>query len=138
MTLEELHAHQDQVDQKLLRLVSQVVSHVPGGRETFSTHLGTVSATKTDELSEKFQTTFDPPPHFRKSCKINFWIEIAPRPLWNLSENSSILVVLLGGDWFFGLFLETSEVGSPDYLAKSASVLGDFYVLYHVVCHTYT
>ena len=42
MTLEELHAHQDQVDQKLLRLVSQVVSHVPGGRETFCTHLGTV------------------------------------------------------------------------------------------------
>ena len=23
-------------------------------------------ATKTDELSEKFQTAFDPPPHFRK------------------------------------------------------------------------
>ena len=55
MTLEELHAHQDQVDQKLLRLVSQVVSHVPGGRETFCTHLGTVGATKTDEFSEKFQ-----------------------------------------------------------------------------------
>ena len=67
MTLEELHAHQDQVDQKLLRLVSQVVSHVPGGRETFSTHLGTVSATKTDEFSEKFQKAFNPPLIFGKS-----------------------------------------------------------------------
>ena len=28
--------------------------------------LGTFDATKTDEISEKIQTAFDPPPHFRK------------------------------------------------------------------------
>ena len=28
--------------------------------------LGTGGVSKTDEFSEKFQTTFDPPPHFRK------------------------------------------------------------------------
>ena len=28
--------------------------------------LGTGHVTKSDEFSEKFQTAFDPPPHFRK------------------------------------------------------------------------
>ena len=43
-------------------------------------------------------------------------------------------------DPFFGIFLVISEVGSPHYVAKLAilGVLGDFYALYHFVCHRYT
>ena len=78
--------------------------------------LGMPNNTKTDEFSEKFQTAFDPPPptHFQKVilqffpkfmtevssimakvCNIIFWIENAPPPpLWNFSENSSVLVAV--------------------------------------------
>ena len=45
-------------------------------------------------------------------------------------------------DQFFGLYLVISEVGSPDYSESSnfqdLSVVGDFYALYHFVCHRYT
>ena len=32
----------------------------------YISRLGTPTPSKTDEFSEKFQTAFDPPPHFRK------------------------------------------------------------------------
>ena len=85
-----------------------------------NTIIGTDGVTNTDEFSEQFQTAFDPhPPHFRKIrlqiyykgyifilkkpclkskiCNISFGIENATRPrpptsLWNVSENSSVLV----------------------------------------------
>ena len=42
-----------------------------------SSHIGTSDATKTDQLSEKIQTTFDPPLIFGKSC-CNFFSQKSP------------------------------------------------------------
>ena len=70
--------------------------------------LGTGGCTKTDEFSEKFQTAFDAPLIFGKSCcnfsekpclKVQnairiFGLKMTPLS-WNFSENSSFLVALL-------------------------------------------
>ena len=45
-----------------------------------SCNLGKLSPSKTDEFSEKFQTAFDSPPHFRK-VMLQFFSEIHDRSI---------------------------------------------------------
>ena len=47
-------------------MMKQAQDRFPRGAQSLCFNLGTGGHTKTDETLEKFQTAFDPPPHFRK------------------------------------------------------------------------
>ena len=46
-----------------------------GGRQVLTDALGKPRTSKTDEFSEKFQTTFDPPPSFLENHIADFFTE---------------------------------------------------------------